>query len=62
MVAPGEYHRDTCSYAALLPLSDDTALIAYSDFNVPGPDGTPRKTILVRTVKAGAEQAGKESE
>jgi hypothetical protein len=41
----------TCSYSALLPLSDDTALLAYSDFKVPGPDGTPRKTILVRTVK-----------
>ena len=41
----------TCSYSALLPLSDDTALIAYSDFNIPGPDGTPRKAILVRTVK-----------
>lgn len=41
----------TCSYSALLPLSDDTALMAYSDFNVPGPDGTPRRTILVRTVK-----------
>jgi hypothetical protein len=51
VVPPGEYHRDTCSYAALLPLANDTALIAYSDFNVPGPDGTPRKAILVRTVK-----------
>ena len=37
---------------ALLPLTDDMALIAYSDFNVPGPDGTPRKAIRVRTVKA----------
>lgn len=50
VVPPGKYMGDTCSYSALLPLSDDTALIAYSDFNVPGPDGTPRKTILVRTV------------
>lgn len=54
VVAPGEIGCDTCSYAALLPLSDDTALIAYSDFNVPGPDGTPRKTIRVRTVTVGA--------
>lgn len=52
VVEPGEYHRDTCSYAALLPLADDAALIAYSDFNVPGPDGTPRKAICVRTVRA----------
>lgn len=42
---------DTCSYCSLLALSDDTALIAYSEFNIPGPDGTPRKTILVRRVK-----------
>ena len=38
--------RDTCAYAALLPLGDREALLAYSDFNVPGPDGTPRKTIV----------------
>lgn len=52
IVHPGKTMGDTCSYSALLPLSDDTALIAYSDFHVPGPDGTPRKAILVRTVKA----------
>lgn len=59
VVPPGQYHADTCSYSALLPLSDDTALIAYSDFNVPGPDGTPRKTILVRTVKTRAAAGGR---
>jgi hypothetical protein len=52
VVPPGVVHTDTCSYCALLPLSDDTALIAYSDFNVPGPDGTMRKAICVRTVRA----------
>ncbi len=52
VLAPGALGSDTCSYSALLPLTDDTALIAYSDFNVPGPDGTPRKAIRVRTVKA----------
>ncbi len=52
VVAPGALGSDTCSYSALLPLTDDTALIAYSDFNIPGPDGTPRKAIRVRTVKA----------
>lgn len=45
--------RDTCAYASLLPLGDREALLAYSDFNVPGPDGTPRKTILARRVRVG---------
>jgi len=52
VVAPGAIGCDTCSYAALLPLADDTALIAYSEFNLPGPDGRPCKGIRVRTVKA----------
>lgn len=52
VVPPGEYHHDTCSYCALLPLADDTALIAYSEFNLPGPDGRPCKGIRVRRVKA----------
>jgi hypothetical protein len=52
VVPPRAIHTDTCSYCALLALSDDTALIAYSNFNVPGPDGTMRKAILVRSVKA----------
>ncbi|MCE9592085.1 MAG: glycoside hydrolase [Planctomycetes bacterium] len=42
---------DTCAYSALLPLSDHEALIAYSDFKVPGPHGTPRKTIMARRVR-----------
>lgn len=50
VVAPGPIGTDTCSYAALLPLTADTALIAYSDFNLSGPDGTPRKGIRVRTI------------
>jgi len=50
VVKPGELGADTCSYCSLLPLSDDTALIAYSEFNIPGPDGTPRKAIRVRRV------------
>jgi hypothetical protein len=53
IVKPGQFMGDTCSYCSLLPLSDDTALIAYSEFNIPGPDGTPRKSIRVRTVKIG---------
>ena len=50
VVKPGVLHQDTCSYCSLLPLAADTALIAYSEFNAPGPDGTPRKSIRVRRV------------
>lgn len=50
VVKPGSLMQDTCSYASLLPLSDDTALIAYSEFNLPGADGKPCKGIRVRTV------------
>lgn len=52
LVQPGEYHKDTCSYAALLPLGDDAALVAYSEFNLPGPDGRPCKGIRVRKITA----------
>ena len=47
VVEPGQ---GTCSYASLLPLSDDTALIAYSEFNLPDADGKPCKGIRVRTI------------
>lgn len=52
VLKPGQLGQDACSYASLLPLIDNTALIAYSEFNVPGPDGAPRKSIRVRTVRA----------
>ena len=52
VVKPGAVHTDTCSYAALLPLGDDTALIAFSEFNLAGAEGKPCKGIRVRTVKA----------
>lgn len=55
IVKPGQLQADTCSYCSLLPLSDDTALIAYSEFNIPGPDGTPRKSILVRAISVTEE-------
>jgi hypothetical protein len=55
VVEPGELHHDTCSYAALLPLADDMALIAYSEFCVPGPDGSLRKSIRVRRIRASCE-------
>ena len=50
VVQPGERSKDTCSYSGLLALDDDTALLAYSDFNYPDEQGQKRKTILVRRV------------
>jgi len=44
---------DTCSYCDLLPLGENRALIAYSDFKWPDGTGAKRKTILVRTVTVG---------
>lgn len=44
-------HRHTCAYGALLPLDDDTALVAYSDFNLTNAEGKPCKGIQVREVK-----------
>lgn len=51
VVPPGKVGADTCSYAALLPLADDTALVAYSEFNLPGADGRPCKGMRVRSVR-----------
>jgi hypothetical protein len=50
VVPPGIIGQDTCSYSDLIALSDHEALIAYSDFNVPNPEGLPCKTILVRKI------------
>lgn len=40
----------TCSYTDLVALDDHTAGLAYSDFTVPDENGTPRKTMLFRTI------------
>ena len=40
----------TCSYAALLPLHDHTALVAYSNFNLRNANGQRCKGIQVREV------------
>ena len=41
----------SCYYTYILPLSETTALLAYSDFHYPNQNGSgTRKTILVRTV------------
>lgn len=41
VVPPGKISTDTCSYTALLPLGDDRALLAYSEFNLPDAEGRP---------------------
>ncbi len=51
IVEPAEYQTDTCSYCALAPVGPDTALIVYSDFNKPGPEGKPRKSIMSKRIK-----------
>ncbi len=51
-VAPGTKGHDTCSYGAIMALSEDTALLVYSDFNWPDAQGVKRKTILSRTLTA----------
>lgn len=41
----------SCYYTYILPLSENTALLAYSDFHYPNQSGSgTRKTILVRTI------------
>lgn len=52
LLPPGPLTQDTCSYAALLALNDDTALVAYSDFRVRDSDWVKHKAIRVRTIRA----------
>jgi hypothetical protein len=52
VVPPGKISTDTCSYTAFLPLGDDRALLAYSEFNLPDAEGRPRKAMRVREVRA----------
>ena len=40
----------SCSYTSILPLDDTNALLAYSHFRWPDPEGTPVKTILTRRI------------
>ncbi len=58
VVEPAENDTDTCAYAALLPLSDHTVLLAYSDFNLRSADGLRCKGIQVREV-AVSKSAGR---
>ena len=40
----------SCGYTNLLPVSDDEALLVYSDFQHVGPDGLPCKSVEVRRI------------
>ena len=40
----------SCSYTSLLPLSDTSFLLSYSDFHYPSVDGKQTKTLLARKV------------
>ncbi len=48
----GDVHGESCSYSAMLPLDENSALLAYSYFRHKGGDGQPRKAIMVRKVTA----------
>ncbi|MSP12498.1 MAG: exo-alpha-sialidase [Chloroflexi bacterium] len=50
VVEPDPKQRETCAYAALLPLNDHTALLAYSNFNLRNAAGQRCKGIQVRQV------------
>jgi len=50
---PDETGRYSCGYTSLLELSDDSFLIAYSDFEHRDAEGTKRKAILTRKVRVG---------
>ena len=42
--------KTSCGYTCLLPLDDETLLVAYGDVEMKNPDGDPCKTILARTL------------
>ncbi|MBQ7347219.1 MAG: exo-alpha-sialidase [Clostridia bacterium] len=50
-LSPGEGCQ-SCYYTYLLPLDGNTALMVYSDFHFPNENGEPKKSIVVRTIKA----------
>jgi len=50
--SPCKLGHDTCSYTGLLALSDHTALLAYSEFDLHRADGKRIKKIRVRKVAA----------
>ena len=50
-LSSADVQADSCGYTSLLPLSDDSFLIAYSWFKFPAKEGATRKALLVREVK-----------
>ncbi|MBQ3015849.1 MAG: exo-alpha-sialidase [Clostridia bacterium] len=46
----------SCFYTGLLAISEDEALMIYSDFKYPNADGIPVKTILSRRIKVVFEE------
>ncbi|MCF7853876.1 MAG: glycoside hydrolase [Candidatus Pacebacteria bacterium] len=49
---PAEKSKHTCGYTSLMPLDDDSFLIAYSDFLYADERGAQCKAILTRRVQA----------
>ena len=49
VLSPGEGDR-SCYYTDMIPLSDTEALMTYTDFHYPSPDGVPMKTVLTRKI------------
>ncbi len=52
VIEAADAQPETCAYAALLALDDDTALLAYADFNMRDAHGRRCKGICVREVRA----------
>ncbi len=50
IVSDDSIRGNTCAYSSLLAIDDNTAMMAYSDFNYPDKEGKPCKTILTRLV------------
>ena len=54
-LTPGEGDR-SCYYTDIFPLSDTEALLTYTDFHYPSPEGVPMKTVLVRKITVVSEE------
>ncbi len=47
----GDLHADSCGYTEMDAVSDDTLVLAYSDFNYDPGDGYPRKAVCTRRIR-----------
>ena len=56
VVEPGEFQTDTCSYCALAPIDENTALIVYSRFDVKDEMGRKRKAIMCREIQVNLKE------